>query len=482
MRTTARGGGGPGSRATGTRRYTDRSVASRASRAGLWAAVSRDGSVAQRVVHLWSLDRAGQRTSRTSTRSIARVGAVRIERRAHGAGARGSVGVSIASLLGRHAGGRAAGAVARWRRRRCGGSAARSALEHPELWGGLIDVPHEIRKPQHACSLASSLSAGGEDQVALTRHQAPGRRVSCAGRTPAVRAVAHGCPVRRDVPRHRRRSALLDCTPLGGSSRAARAISCSRVGARRSMIPARAAIEALEREGATVAVVAGRRLEAARRGCAAGRGSPLVRRRCAESFTPPAWTRTIPVAAMTAQDLETALAAKVRGGWLLHERTRASGLDLFVCFSSLASVLGAQGRAHYAAANAFLDALAAERRRLGLAGHDHQLGTVARRRHGCARAARRSSSASATAACDPHAAVEMLDAVVGAGSHQTVVADIDWTIFRRCTKRDGTRPMLARSPHVVASRRRRSIPARPRAQRIRQRWPRFAERYGFAGR
>jgi NAD(P)-dependent dehydrogenase (short-subunit alcohol dehydrogenase family) len=68
---------------------------------------------------------------------------------------------------------------------------------------------------------------------------------------------------------------------------------------------------------------------------------------------------------MNEEDLDTVLAPKVTGAWLLHERTRELNLDLFVCFSSMASVLGAQGRAHYSAANAFLDALALERRRAG---------------------------------------------------------------------------------------------------------------------
>ena len=58
---------------------------------------------------------------------------------------------------------------------------------------------------------------------------------------------------------------------------------------------------------------------------------------------------------------------KVDGAWNLHVLTREMSLDFFVCFSSMVSLFGAPAQGNYAAANAFMDALAHHRRALGLA-------------------------------------------------------------------------------------------------------------------
>lgn len=66
--------------------------------------------------------------------------------------------------------------------------------------------------------------------------------------------------------------------------------------------------------------------------------------------------------------LGAVLSPKVQGAWNLHRLTEGRPLDHFILFSSIASWLGLPGQGAYAAANAFLDALAAARRAAGQPG------------------------------------------------------------------------------------------------------------------
>jgi hypothetical protein len=129
--------------------------------------------------------------------------------------------------------------------------------------------------------------------------------------------------------------------------------------------------------------------------------------------------------------LAKVLAPKTEGAWNLHVLTRHMELDFFVLCSSTASLLGAAGQANYAAANAFLDALAQSRRAQGLAAcainwgpWDGQGMLAALSAHD-----RQRLSARGFRPFSPAQGIAALEQVLRDGAVQRMVVDVDWGVY-----------------------------------------------------
>jgi len=137
--------------------------------------------------------------------------------------------------------------------------------------------------------------------------------------------------------------------------------------------------------------------------------------------------QTCPLAGLSSDQLREQLAPKLHGAWYLHEATRDRDLDLFVCFSSAASVWGAAGQAGYAAANAALDGLCQHRRKLGLAGTSLNWGLWSA--GGTADQQRDHIEASGLLPMPTADALRFLQAAVAGTAAQQTVTRTDWGTF-----------------------------------------------------
>ena len=308
-------------------------------------------------------------------------------------------------------------------------------LEHPDHWGGLVDLPAGDASEADLVSAAAVLLAGGdEDQVAVRDGVLFGARLE-----------------RQASPKPARFSVSAEATYLVTGGMGALGLQVARWlvdrGARHLVLVGRQVrdgegVEALRRLGVSVDLVAADVAEAAQ-------VDALLARVCSG----PAPLRGIVHAAgvdaqraladVTPADLAAALSSKMAGAWLLHDRTRDLALDFFVSFSSLVSVLGASGRAPYAAANAFLDALAVERRRQGLPALTVNWGPWA----GAGMAADGNTGSHFAAIgnhlLDPADALPILEALIASGEPQAIAADIEWPRFSAAYQSRRARPIIA---------------------------------------
>jgi acyl transferase domain-containing protein/acyl carrier protein len=234
------------------------------------------------------------------------------------------------------------------------------ALEQPDLACVRIDLAPEPRANEAELLVREILSGSGEDQVAL---RGEGRFVA---------RLERGDPEPAEAPSLEAQATYLITGGLGGLglalarwmvARGARHLAL--VGRNAPSAAAREAIDAMAEAGAEVRTVRGDVAHAAD-----------VRRILDEvrEHLPP--LRGVVHAAgvledrmlqgMTEEQFWAPIRPKIFGAWNLHEATLHTPLDFFVMYSSAASLLGSPGQGNYAAANAFLEALAHLRVGLGL--------------------------------------------------------------------------------------------------------------------
>jgi microcystin synthetase protein McyG len=149
-----------------------------------------------------------------------------------------------------------------------------------------------------------------------------------------------------------------------------------------------------------------------------------------------------PVADMPSNEFLDMMRTKVAGARLLHTLSRSQPVDFFVSFSSGAALLGQVQYAHYAAANAVLDALACNWSARGgkalsvnWGAWQQMWGLKTEDREGVTRAGFRPMAASV--------ALDALGRLLAAGSPRAIVADIDRTVVRDVYESRGARPLLS---------------------------------------
>jgi acyl transferase domain-containing protein/acyl carrier protein len=141
-----------------------------------------------------------------------------------------------------------------------------------------------------------------------------------------------------------------------------------------------------------------------------------------------------PIERLTEERMWKAMAPKMMGAWNLHALTADAPLDLFVLFSSFASIIGNPGQANYVAGNAFLDALAYYRRARGLpaltvnwsaVGEVGHLTTNLESSQKLARLGFKAMRLSAT--------LDALDELMSSNAVQVGVVEVEWKDFLRLT-------------------------------------------------
>ena len=323
-----------------------------------------------------------------------------------------------------------------------------AALEHPGLFGTLVDLDPAGADDEAGTLMDELLLADGEDQVAFRD-----------GRRHVARLTSRAAPATAP-PRWRVDGRHLVTGGLGGLG-----LSLARwlvdQGARDLLLTSRrglppreawaslpagsetarqvAAVQTMEARGARVEVAAVDVAdEAAMRALLdRGDGTPPLR----TVFHLAADISAAPLAQADAAAFARMFRAKVGGAWTLHRLTEGRDLDAFVLFSSTTALLGVSGLGHYAGANQFLDALARLRVAQGLPAISINWGTWETMRAATADEQRHFRQ-SGLIPMDTGTALDAMARLAASGAAQAVVAHVDWRALKAMYESRRRRPLL----------------------------------------
>ncbi|HEY7143819.1 MAG TPA: SDR family NAD(P)-dependent oxidoreductase, partial [Streptosporangiaceae bacterium] len=229
-----------------------------------------------------------------------------------------------------------------------------AALEHPDRWGGLIDLPPRWDE-RVAARLCAVLAGSGEDQIAIRPAGLLARRLARASQPPASAAwVPHGTVLvtggtgaigghvaRWVAGRGAPRVVLASRTGPAAPGTARLAADLAGAGSSAEVISADVSERPQLIALLTRIPASGTPLTAVMHAAGTGQATALEHASAAE--------------------LAAVLTAKAVSAAHLDELTAGLPLEQFVLFSSIAATWGSGGQPGYAAANAFLDALAERR-------------------------------------------------------------------------------------------------------------------------
>ncbi|MGK4578841.1 type I polyketide synthase [Kitasatospora sp. HPMI-4] len=231
-----------------------------------------------------------------------------------------------------------------------------AALEQPQRWGGLVDLPEQADERVLDRLVAVLTGAGTEDQLAVRASGAFARRL--------VHAPSGLAPVESWRP-----NGTVLVTGGTGALGAHVARWLARSGAEHLLLTSRSGPDAegarelraeLTALGAAVTIAA----------CDAADRDALATLLAEHRLTAVVHTAGVlddgVLDQLTPDRIATVCRPKVDAVRNLHELTINQDLDAFVLFSGIAGTLGDPGQGNYAAANAFLDAFAEYRRAEGL--------------------------------------------------------------------------------------------------------------------